>query len=693
MKSFFHPESVAVIGASPRKGGYNIIANLLNGFKGAVYPVNPNYGEIEGLPCFASVEQIPGPVELAIIFIPAPKVPDALEACARKGIKRVMIESAGFAEVGADGKAIQDRLKAVAEASNMRLWGPNCMGLVDVRGKNLFTFMSPRLYKDGLLEGKLSLIVQSGMLSAAFIADLMGRKKIGMGQVCSIGNKMDVDECDLLEYLLDDHDTDVVALYLESIRRGELFAKIAAKARKPIVALKGGRSSAGAKAAMSHTSSLSGNSRLLDSVLELSGVVLARDFFQMIDLAKTLAMTRLTKPAPRVAVLTFSGGAGILTCDLLENHGFELAGLSPDVVDRLADLFPSWMPVSNPVDMYPAIERHGRLATYDQAVPAALDDPQVDVVLLHYPVGVETDFIDLAGLKEKADRVNKPLLVWTLGLRDATEEFKELAYKLNVPCFDELSRMVECLAAAEKFSRVQRERNASPGAVRASDHVQPPPALASGDRVWDEYQSKRLLSKWNIPVVEERLAATAAEAEEAARALGYPVVLKGLVPGGVHKTEQGLVRLGITSNRDLETAFGELREKIRESNGRILAQRQVRIEYELIAGYLRDSQFGPCVMFGVGGILSELHRDVMFALAPLNRPEALKLIRSIRGKRLLEGFRGMAPLDLDRMADLLVNLGALGAAYPQIEQIDINPVAVAGGIPLAVDASVILKAD
>jgi len=691
MKTFFHPDSIAVIGASDRKGslGRQVITNLLSGYEGAIYPVNANYEEIESIRCFPSVEEIPGPVDLAIVIVPAPAVPEALEACGRKGILRVMIESAGFSETGAEGRALQEQCTAVARRAGIRLWGPNCMGLVDIPRRHFFSFMHPKVYEDGLIPGRISLIVQSGMLSAGFLADLMSERSIGVGKACSIGNKSDVDECDILEYLLDDDETDAVALYLESIPRGRRFVEIALRAPKPIVVLKGGKSSAGAQAALSHTSSLAGNARLQDSLLGLAGVTIAHDFQQMMELARALAMIPDTPPHCRTAILTFSGGSGILSCDLLEEQGLSVAQFSPETKKELGTIFPDWLPPANPVDLFPAFGLKGPLPAFAGAFAAVVKDPQVDVIFMHYFAGLYRNFQGMEEMKQIADREGKVVIMWVIGRREGARTFRQEAQKYGIPVHGELSRAVECLAAASRYrNRKDKISEKEDDTVLLSCDTSDLLSRGTDGRIWDEYASKQLLKRCGIPVVEERVVSSPAEAEDAATALGSSVVLKGLLPGQVHKTESSLVCLGITTPADLRKAFEEMKGRM-EGDGRIVIQRQMEADYELIAGFLRDDQFGPCVMFGLGGILSELEKDVAFALAPLSRADAIGLIRSIRGKRLLEGFRGMKPLQEDLMADILVRLGALGTSSEKIEQIDINPLTVSGGIPTAVDATII----
>lgn len=678
-----------MVGASTRRIGHQIIKNLLHGYRGKIYPVNPNYPEIEGMACFSSLENIPHPVDLAILLVPAPVTPSVLESCARKGIFRVMIESAGFAEVGEEGKALQDRCLAIAKEAGIRVWGPNCMGLVDIPGNQFLTFMHPSVYADGLLPGRVGLVVQSGMLSGVFLTE-MSRRVIGMGKVCSIGNKSDVDECDILEYLLEDPETDAVALYLESIHRGRVFAGLAMGTDKPIVVLKGGKSRAGAKAAMSHTSSLSGNSRLLESVLKMSGVTMANDFNQMVQLAVAMASNPGIPSTCRTAILTFSGGAGILTCDMLERQKLEVAQLSEPTRAALRDIFPDWMPVSNPIDLYPAIEVKGYNHVFKQVSDIVLDDPNVDVMVLHFLAGMEDRIMDLAALKKKADRVGKAVFFWLVGRQAMTLQFREEAQNQGIPVYSEISRAVECLSAAAHF-QPRKTRPVTGPRDRALPQMDLQPFFSSfSNSLLDEYDSKRILEKGHIRVVEEKIISALPDAQRAIHEIGFPVVLKGLLPGEVHKTELGLIHLGINTHLELENAYRDLQEKL-EEKGRILLQKQVATEYELIAGFLRDDQFGPCVMFGLGGILSELQADVVFALAPLERPDALELMDRIHGHRMLDGFRAMTPLDRDLMAEMLVNLSHLGADNPQIEQIDINPVAVEGGVPTAVDATLILK--
>ena len=335
----------------------------------------------------------------------------------------------------------------------------------------------------------------------------MSQRTIGISKVCSIGNKADVDECDLLEYLLGDTETDVVALYLESIPRGRLFVEIATRATKPIVVLKGGKSEAGARAAMSHTSSLSGNSRLLDSVLEMSGIILANDFHQMVDLARTLSMIPDVASTCRTVMLTFSGGAGILSCDLLERYGLTVAQLTEKTIGALGNIFPKWMPASNPVDLYPAMELHGRDPTYNQTISIVLEDPNVDVIIVHYVAGLSDQILDLNAVKIRADSAGKPVLFWLVGRREAVRSFHLKAQACGIPVYGEISRAIECLSAVSQFKVWETYKKNVGANTSALNEYEAQKAVLrpTKERVWDEYNSKQLLAEWHIPVVEEKL--------------------------------------------------------------------------------------------------------------------------------------------------------------------------------------------
>jgi acyl-CoA synthetase (NDP forming) len=702
MDFFFEPGGIALVGATatPAKGGYAILKNLMTGFDGGIYPVNPRYPEIEGLPCYGSVSQAPDPVDLAIVFVPARLVPGVIRDCADRGIRGVMIESGGFAESGEQGKALQEEVADIAKAAGIRLWGPNCMGLVDAKKRRIFSFVTPTIWND-LETGEVSLIVQSGMLSGAFLIDSMTHGTMGISKVCSIGNKMDVDECELLKYLIDDPDTGAIGLYLEAIPEGRRFIEICRRSPKPIVVLKGGRSPKGAAAARSHTASLAGDNRVVAGALAQAGVIQARDFKQMMDICRALSMYPdiQTDGPGRVAVLTYTGGAGIVSADFIDEMALELANLSPITREALKSVFPDWMPVSNPVDLWPAVERNGAEAAFGAAVEAVCADPGVDAVFLHAFAGgfaLDPNIEFLAGVAKSA---GKPLFCWLLGDAPDARDFQVQAQALGAPVYREVHRALECMEAVFVRKRMSETRvPAFPSGEPLSLDSEAVSLIETGNGVLDEYDSKKVLRAAGMPVVTERVVKSAQEAAESAARLGFPVVMKGLVPGGIHKTESGLVRLGIDSAEAAVRGYDELSRIMGEIGGesggktaKVLIQQQVEAGLELIAGFLRDPQFGPCVMIGFGGVLAEVLNDVVFGVAPLSREEALHLLDRLKSRRLLDGYRGSPAADREALADILTSLGGLGSACPGIREIDINPLILSRGKPVAVDATLILK--
>ncbi|MDI6798089.1 MAG: acetate--CoA ligase family protein, partial [Desulfatibacillaceae bacterium] len=686
MDFFFAPKGIALIGATRKlKGGYAILYNLKKGFNGPVYPINPRYDEIDGTTCYPSVADVPDPVDLAIVFIPAPKVPAILLECAKRGIKGAMIESAGFAETGPEGKKLQDEIIAIAKETGLRLWGPNCMGLVDAKAGHVFSFVSPTIWDEGLIKGDVSLIVQSGMLSGGFLTDTMTHGTMGVSKVCSIGNKADVSEIDLLEYMIDDPKTGAVAAYLESLPQGRRFMELCRRSPKPIVVLKGGKSEKGAQAAMSHTASMAGNGAVIAGALAQAGVVEAVDFKQMMDLARTVGFypdIKADQPG-RIAILTYSGGAGIMSADFLDEFGLKVADLAPKTIAKLATVYPEWMPPNNPVDLWPGVEKNGGPIVYSTALEAVAHDENVDAILMHAFVGRAGFGPDMEQLVDIAQKAGKPIFVWLIGGREEARKLHQAVQAKGVPVYRELYRAVECMAAAFNRGKMQAS------VVREQAPVPEPSGklkglLAGAAGVMDEHISKKILAQAGIPVVEEKLVASLGQALDAAKTMGFPLVAKGMIGGQVHKTEKGLVHLNITDSQGLEKAFDKL---INAGAENILVQKQCAPGVEIIAGLVRDPQFGPCVMVGLGGVYAEVLNDRAFALAPLAEKEALALIDRLAHQKLLNGFRGLLPVDRKALASTLVALSQLGMQFEEIAEIDINPLIAAPGGLMAVDAS------
>ncbi|MCX7677879.1 MAG: CoA-binding protein [Spirochaetes bacterium] len=445
---FYHPNGVAVLGATAKpRGGFFLLRNTLEGYRGKVYPINPNYEEILGVKCYPTIASIPENFDLLLYFIPAKYLPETIRECAKKGVKGIIIESAGFSEVGPEGKALQDESVRLAREFNIRLWGPNCMGLLDGHTRHVFSFMYQDDWKELMKPGGVSLIVQSGMLSAGFLMSVLERGGMGISKVASIGNKCDVDETELLEYFVNDPNTTVIAAYLESINNGRKFLNIARSTNKPIIVLKAGRSTQGAKAAMSHTASLSGASEIYKGAFRQAGIVQVYDIHELMDLARGFSKTENFHPQSGTAVLTFSGGAGIVTTDLLSDYNLQLAELSSETLSRIKEVFPEWMEPSHPVDLWPAAEKNGIATVYTHCVEAVMKDRAVDSIIVETIASPRTGFEYLKTIAELKKKYGKPIALWMLsvGGKAFQEEARKIAEENGLPEFTEISRCVSFL--------------------------------------------------------------------------------------------------------------------------------------------------------------------------------------------------------------------------------------------------------
>jgi acetate---CoA ligase (ADP-forming) len=701
MEFFFRPRGIAVVGAtaSKGKGGNLIVLNLKKGYSGPVYPVNPGYDDIEGFTCYPSIKEVPDPVDLAIVFVAAHMVPQVIKDCAQRKIPGVMIQSAGFSETGTKGAALQEKIRQTAKKTGIRLWGPNCMGLVDVPGQWIFSTVTPTIWDTGLTPGNVSLIAQSGMLAGAFLIDLMSHGTMGIAKVCSIGNKMDVDENDLLEWLIHDPDTAAIGLYLESLTDCRRFMALCRSTPKPVVILNGGKTAGGAAAAQSHTASLSAGGALVAGAMAQAGVVTADGFYQLADFSRTLGMYAHlpSRTGNRVAVLTYTGAAGIVSADLMDRRGLALSQFSDATLETLQTVFPEWMPPANPVDMWPGIILNGSEKTYETAMQAVCADPEVDAVFIHCFAGGFSLEVDLEKMADTAKKAGKPLFCWISGERDRVYQFQKSAQPLGVPVFREVMRAVECLGILLNRSQemgtdtdvdahTEADEKARIRRLKQDPRLE---MLKTETGALDESVSKQVLKACGIPVVEEKQVTSIAEARHAAADFGFPLVVKGMVPGVSHKTESNLVHLGIASDRDLASAVTTL-EQAMEGRGRILIQKQVPGKIELVAGFVRDPRLGPCVMCGLGGIFAEALNDTVFGVAPLTLADALAMIGRFKCRSMLDGYRGYDPVDKNALGRILVTLGDLGCAYPDIREIDINPLIMHKGNPIAVDGLVVL---
>lgn len=451
MKLFFDPETVALIGATenPLRAGYQLFLNMNFCFGEKFYPVNPKGGTIEGKTCYPSILDVPVPVDAAVIFINSSRIPEVLEQCGEKGIKRVIIESAGFSEAGPEGQMLNKRCLEIAHENDIRIWGPNCMGVINVHTMKVLSFFRHEMWREKFIPGSVSLVVQSGMLSAGFLTRILSRNPFGLSKICSIGNKMDVDESDILEYLISDPETEVIAMYLESVEQGRRFFNLCQSTQKPIVVLKAGRTAIGAQAAQSHTGSLAQNDTILDAALRQTGVIRVHDMNELIEIARCFGIVNVESPKrTQLAILTFSGGAGVVSSDTIYDYGMDLARFNGNTTKQLKTLFPEWMEPANPLDLYPAMEKNGYYKVVQPSLEAAIHDPEVDGIFSHFfAFPSEKPLFEYEKIGAMLKSANKPMVIWTLGDDTASSELKKQFEQVGVPVVDEISKGVRILSA------------------------------------------------------------------------------------------------------------------------------------------------------------------------------------------------------------------------------------------------------
>lgn len=683
LRPFFSPASVAVIGASARRGtiGGELFRNVLAGdFRGAAYPVNARGEPVAGVRAYASMAEVPETVDLAVIAVPGAAVLDAAEAALRSGTRALCVISAGFAEVGAEGAARQRELLALVRAHGGRMIGPNCLGIAVARRGLNATFGPP-----GIPTGNIGFSSQSGALGLAFLQEAAARG-LGLSAFVSIGNKADVSSNDLLEHWEDDEDTDLILMYLESFGNPRRFGRIARRVarRKPILAMKSGRSRAGARASASHTAALAGSERAVDALFHQAGVIRADTLGQLLNVASLLS----SQPLPRgrnVVVVTNAGGLGILCADACEAAGLELPELAPETREALAAVLPAEASVANPVDLLGSATG----ATYEAALPHLLADPRVDAVIVLFVPPVMAGAEEVGEAVRRAvdgvEALEKPVLASVLSASGNPEILRSGDRPVATFTYPESAAAALGLAAA-RSDWLRRPAGVVPevaGIDRAAAGAVVEGALARAEDVWLEpAEARALLQAYGVPLVPEATVASADEAVAFAQSAGYPVVVK-MGEAGAHKTESGGVRLDL---RD-EAA---VRDAVDGVGLPAIVQPMARGGAELLAGVVQDPVFGPLVAFGPGGVMAELIGDAQIRIAPLTDADAEELVLTGKAGRLVRGFRGPGS-DADALIDLVHRLSRLADDLPEVAELDLNPII---GMPdgcVAVDARVRIR--
>ncbi len=684
LDSIFYPKSIAIIGASRQPGslGQSLLANIIGSrFEGIVYPVNPKAKGILGIKCYPSVMDIPDEVELAVIIVPSQAVAAVIEECGKKKVKAAIIISAGFKEIGRQGAELEQGVQQLVQKYGISLVGPNCLGIINTdASSSLNATFATEMPK----QGNIAFVSQSGALGVA-VLDYAKESNIGFSKFISMGNKAGLTENELLLYLKDDPKTDVILMYLEDLVNGREFMSIARKITsslshpKPIITLKAGRTLLGAKAASSHTGSLAGSDTVYNAIFDQCGVLRVNTLEELFDYVKAFS----SQPLPRggnVAIVTNSGGPGILATDACIQQGLNVAPLDAKTVKRLKKILPPTASLSNPLDLI--AEAHQE--QYERSLREILKDKNIDSIIV---ICTATAFTDVAKIAEAIVRVSKefkkPVLSCLLGVYDISRGI-EILEKNGIPTYRFPESAARVIAEMTNFTtwlkrpqtgvkkfKVNREK-----AQKIIDS-----AKREGRFSLLEQEAYEILRAYGFPVIKSILAENENQAGEAAEKIGFPVVLKIASPDVLHKFDYGGVKLNLKTKIEVHKAYQEILENVlsKKPNAQItgmIVEKMAPAGKEVILGMTRDSQFGPILMFGLGGIYVEALEDVNFRLAPIRELTATLMIKKTKTYKILDGFRGGPVYDIESIAECLKRLSQLVCDFEEIKELDINPLLV-----------------
>ncbi len=696
LSTFFKPRGVAVIGASrdPNKLGYSLLSKLIQyKYRGDIYPVNPKAENVLDRTCYASITQVPDPLDLAVVIVPAPFVAKVLAECVERGVPSVVVISGGFRETGPEGAAREQQLREIIQGSSTRVVGPNCVGLMDTHTPLNVTFL-----KDMPEPGEIGFLSHSGALCAAVI-NWARQAGVGFSRIVSLGNQMDVTQTDMLTTFVDDPLTRVITLYLEGIQDGPAFIETAREMshHRPILAIKAGTGEAGARAVSSHTGALAGQDEAYSAAFRRAGVLRAETMEELFNWARALAWQPLPK-GNRVGVLTNAGGLGVLAADAIEAAGMKIAELTEETKAFLRERTPPAASVENPVDVLGG----SGSAVYGLAMDALLRDPNVDVVCV---MQAPADWFSVPSLAEVVGEIasyaRKPVLACMMGL-DPQEEASQVLNRREVPNYTFPEQLGSTLAAMwwrRQWLDAERARPEEAEKMPTFDTEKAAATLEGKRGLLLPEDAAALMETYGIPTPPEGLAPTPDDAVKLAEKIGFPVAIKIASPDIVHKIDVGGVVVGLEDGEAVRAAAAEMIERARaakpgaEIHG-VHVQQMVQ-GVEMIVGITRDPQFGTLVMAGSGGTAVELTRDVAFELAPLTHSEADAMLDRITLGALLDGYRGETPRDREAVADIILRLAQLAADLPAVSEIEINPVIVRAEDEgaVAVDVRVLLEGE
>jgi acetyl coenzyme A synthetase (ADP forming)-like protein len=690
LNNFFNPKSIAVIGASktPGKVGHDILRNIIQyGYDGAVYPINPTTDEILGRKAYASMQDVPGKIDLAVVVIPSKNVLEVIGQCGEKNIDSAIIITAGFKESGLEGAKLETELINKAKEAGVRFIGPNCLGMIDTHSKVNASFAAGMPEKGGI-----GFFSQSGALCLA-VLDRALPDKIGFSKFISMGNKADISDTDIMLALAEDEHTKVILGYIEGMGDGRKFMDVATQVskKKPVIILKSGITSSGAKAASSHTGALAGREAAFEAAFKQSGIIRAHTINELFNYALAFANQPLPQ-GPNVAIITNSGGPGILAADACDKSDLKLAPPHKEIVDELRTFLPPVASFYNPVD----ILGDARSDRYEKAITTVLKDDKIHgIMVLLTPtatVDIEATAIAVANIANKTDR---PILTSFMGKKSIEEAAKTLL-SYGVPNYSYPEEAVSAMNAMYHYhvwiNRPDKQYQGFPGFKEKAVQVFANAKKENRDRFTDS-EVHDVLNAYGFTLPKSSFARTSEEAVDAAMEIGYPVVMKILSPQIVHKSDIGGVRVNLNSKQEVEKVFFEITTHLRNIMPAaqiygVMIQEMVHGGKEIIMGITKDPQFGHMIMFGLGGIYVEVLKDIAFRITPLSREDAHEMIRETKTFPLLRGVRGEAEADIESIEHSLMILSQMAVDFPQIIEADINPLLVRkrGEGAVAIDA-------
>lgn len=690
----FHPRSVALIGASgkPAKVGRVLMDRFLEtGFR-EFYPVNPVEQEILGAKAYRSIGDIPGPVDMAIVLTPTDATLQAVQECAAKAVKTIVITSAGFGETGPKGKEMEQEMVRAARQGGARIIGPNCVGIFCPASKLPYPLPAP------FHPGSVGVISQSGFF-ADYLTQVASANGIGFSKAISCGNESDLTAIDFLEYLGEDPETKLIVGYLEGIKDGKRFHALIKdiSRRKPIILWKGGRTEAGARAAASHTGAMAGSGVVWEGVFKQAGVVSVKSFEEALDCLYAFHLQPLPK-GRRVGIVSGPGGTAVGTTDTCLDLGLTVPWFSRRARVRLRKALPPVInAINNPVDLTLASLVTPRVT--GDAIRILLDDESVDMLLVVAVIGGE-QLRDIIAEAIAGSQKKKPVVATIMAeSMQSVVQNVPLFLKSGISVYSDAARAAKALARLVEYAqfRARRRRVQSDGSRKAGKVGRPKDldvikkALQEGRTTLSEHESKECLRAYGIPVTKEREVHNGRAFREALAKIGFPCVIKASGSALTHKTEKGLVHLDIRTRQEAMNAFAQIEKRAGAKDGAILVQEMVHGTRELMVGLTRDAQFGPCVTFGLGGVFTEVLKDVSLRVAPITKQDALEMIEEARARHLLGPYRGMPAADVDALVEILMAVGVMGLEQPRIKEIDINPIIISGAKPKAVDALIVLE--